>query len=149
MRHVAFLLALLVPAVSAGQAPALKENPFVGNWVMDISKSRLSPALPLQSATLQIAVSGNTISMSSTMVIGGKELKRAETFRSDGTETPGTLNPGIRLFAQWVGPHVLAIVAMKGDTLIALDTYEVSADGKTLTSRNSGSIEQVVVLERR
>ena len=148
MHRLGFLFVLLAPAVLTGQQPALKENPFVGNWVMDISKSRLSPELPLQSATLQIAVSGNTISMSGTMVVAGKEIKRAETFRSDGTETPATIN-GIRLAAQWVGPYVLATVGMKGDQLIALDTYEVSADGKTLTVRTSGSIEQVLVLERR
>lgn len=148
MHRVAFLLALLVPAVPAAQAPAVRENRFVGDWVMDVSKSRLSPALPIQSATLQIAVSGNTISMSGTMVVAGKEIKRAETFRSDGTETPATI-PGINLAAQWVGPHVLATVGMKGDRLLALDTYEVSADGQTLTVRTSGSIEHVLVMERR
>lgn len=40
-------------------------------------------------------------------------------------------------------------VAMKGDQLVALVTYEVSADGKTLTSRSSGTIEMVIVYERR
>ena len=149
MHRVAFLLAVLVPAVSAGQAPAVRENRFVGTWVMDVSKSRLSPALPLQSATLQIAASGNTITMSSITVVAGKELKAAETFRSDGTETPATLNPGLRLASQWVGPHVLTTVAMKGDQLYALVTYELSADGRTLTSRSSGSIEHVLVFERR
>ena len=148
MHRVAFLLALLVPAMSAGQAPAVRENRFVGGWVMDVSKSRLSPKLPIDSATLQIAVSGNTISMSGTMVIAGKEIKRAETFRSDGTETPATIT-GITLAAQWVGPSVLATVGMKGDQLLALDTYEVSADGKTLTVRTSGSIEHVLVMDRR
>lgn len=149
MHRVAFLLALLIPALSAGQGAAVKENPFVGSWVADISKSRLSPAVPLQSATLQIAVAGDTVSMASTTVIGGQEQNAAETFRSDGTETPGTINPGIMLAAKWVGSHVLASIATKNGQVFALVTYEVSADGKTLTSRSSGMIEQVIVFERK
>jgi hypothetical protein len=33
--------------------------------------------------------------------------------------------------------------------VLALVTYDVSADGRTLTSRSSGMIEQVIVFERR
>jgi hypothetical protein len=51
--------------------------------------------------------------------------------------------------ANWVGPHVLAFIARKGDRNIALVTYEVSPDGPTLTARTSGVIEQVVVFRRR
>jgi hypothetical protein len=40
-------------------------------------------------------------------------------------------------------------LATKGGKVIALVTYEVSADHTTLTSRSSGVIEQVLVFERR
>jgi len=51
--------------------------------------------------------------------------------------------------ANWVGSHVLALIAKKGNQNIALITYEVSTDGQTLTARTSGFIEQVVIFKRR
>lgn len=142
----AALLVLLVPVVAAGQTAT---DPFTGEWVGNISKSRLSPAMPLEIVTLRIAVSGDTVSMSAAALVAGKELKDAETFRVDGSKKPGTLNPGIMLAAKFVGTHVLVIVATKGGSVIRLVTHEVSADGKTLTSRTSGAVEQVIVYERR
>jgi hypothetical protein len=154
--RTAALLVLLVPALAAGQTAT---DPFTGEWVGNISKSRLSPAMPLESVTLRIAVTGDTmtdgamrdgtVSMSATALVAGKELRDAETLRVDGSEKPGTLNPGIMLAAKFVGTHVLVIVAMKGGSVIRLVTHEVSADGKTLTSRTSGAVEQVIVYERR
>ena len=66
-----------------------------------------------------------------------------------GYRLPGTLNPGIVLMARWVGSHVLASIAEKNGQIVALVTYEVSADGKTLTSRSSGLLEQVIVFDRK
>jgi hypothetical protein len=51
--------------------------------------------------------------------------------------------------ANWVGSHVLVLITKKGSQNIVLITYEVSADGQTLTARTSGLIEQVVRLKRR
>jgi hypothetical protein len=51
--------------------------------------------------------------------------------------------------ARWVGSHVLASIAEKNGQIVALVTYEVSADGKTLTSRSSGLLEQVIVFDRK
>ena len=51
--------------------------------------------------------------------------------------------------ANWVGPNVLALISRKRNQNLALITYEVSADGQTLTARTSGLIEQVVVFKRR
>jgi hypothetical protein len=52
------------------------------------------------------------------------------------------------LAAKFVGPRVLVIVGRKGDSVVRIVTHEVSADGKTLTSRTSGAVEQVIVYER-
>src|ERR1700674_3877915 len=56
----------------------------------------------------------------------GQRQRAAETFRTDGTESPGTLTPCVFLVARWVGSHVLASIAKKDDQVIALVTYEVS-----------------------
>jgi hypothetical protein len=129
---------------------AATSSPFVGNWVADLSQSRLDPKLPLQAAHLNIAVNGNIIKLASSLTVaGGQTLAESETLRADGTETAATLAPGVIHVANWVGPHVLALITRKGDQNIALITYEVSANGQTLTARTSGVVEQVVVFRRR
>jgi hypothetical protein len=145
--HAAGVLLALLTLV--GQGTPVTKNPFVGSWTANLSKSRLSPDFPYRSATLQIAVAGDTVTMASVVVdASGKEQRVAETFRSDGTETPGTLTPGVTHIARWVGSHVLASIAKKNGEVFALMTYQVSSDGKTLTTRSSGTLEQIVVFDR-
>jgi hypothetical protein len=150
MRCAAFMFVILtvmaIGDLQAGQAVPAKENPFVGHWTANLSKSKLHPTFQFRSVTLEIAVAGDTVTMASGLVNAtGQEQHAAETFRTDGTETPGTLSSGVVLVARWVGSHVLAT---KDGQVVALVTYEVSPDGKTLTSRSSGVIEQVIVFAR-
>lgn len=151
------LLATLLGAAGAFASPtqeaggrAATPSPFVGHWVADLSQSRLDPKMPLQAADLTVAVNGNIIKLASSLTLAsGKTLSESETLRADGTETPGTLTPGVTHVANWVGPQVLALIARKGNQNIALITYEVSANGQTLTARTSGVVEQMVVFRRR
>jgi ketosteroid isomerase-like protein len=134
----------------ASHASPLPESPLVGNWTANMAKSKLDPPGQFRSATLQIAVAGDAMTMASELVDGSGQTRRvAETFRTDGTETPGTLNPGVTLMARWLGPTVLASIAKKDGQVIALVTYQLSTDGKTLTSRSSGTAEQTIVFDRK
>jgi hypothetical protein len=145
----AVLLSAL-PIVVSGQTPATATNLFAGTWVADLSKSRLDPKSQFKSATLTISVMGENITLASEIEnASGKKQSAAETFRTDGTETAGTLTPGITHVARWVGPQVLATIANKGGQTVFLITYQVSADGTTLTARSSGLLEQVVVFTRK
>ena len=126
------------------------KSPFVGSWSADLSQSRLDPRLPLKGADITFSVTGNIVTLASSVVMpGGKTIQERETFRADGTETAATLRPDVVHVANWVGSHVLALISKKGNQNLALITYQVSADGQTLTARNSGLIEQVVVFKRR
>ena len=114
-----------------------------------MSQSKLDPKFPVKGAELKIAVSGNVVTLASSVTLpDGKTMQATETLRADGTETAGTISPGIVHVANWVGPHVLAYIARKGNQNIGLMTYEVFADGRTLTARSSGLTEQVVVFKR-
>jgi hypothetical protein len=149
----AVVLAVVLAIGGTASLYGRKQNeasPLAGNWTVNYSKSKLSPAFKFQSTTLQITIAGDTVTMASRLVDpAGQEQRAAETFRTDGTETAGTLNPGVTLVARWLDPHVLASLAKKGGQVIALVTYEVSPDGKTLTSRSSGTLDQVIVFERQ
>lgn len=142
-------VAVVLDSQLSKEAP-VSENPFVGSWIANLSKSRPHPDFKVQRVTLQIDVAGDTVKMASVVVDPtGQEQRAAETFRSDGTETPGTLTPGVTHIARFVGSHVLATIANKDGQLFAMITYEVSTDGKTLTSRSSGMMEQVIVFDRQ
>jgi hypothetical protein len=118
--------------------------------VADLSQSRLDARMPLKSVDLEIAVKGNIVTIASSFVLpSGQTQSERETLRADGTETAGTLTAGVTHVANWVGPHVLALIARKGNQNIALITYDISADGQTLTARTSGLVEQMLVFRRR
>jgi hypothetical protein len=127
-------------------------SPFAGSWSADLSQSRLDPKLPLKGAEITISVTGNVITIASSLIMpSGQTIQERETLRADGTETAATnpLTTGVVHVANWVGSHVLALITKKGNQNIALITYEVSTDGQTLTARTSGLIEQVVIFKRR
>ena len=126
------------------------KSPLVGSWSADLSQSRLDPKMPLKGADITISVTGNVITLASSVVMpSGETIQERETLRADGTETAGTQTTGVVHVANWVGSHVLALITKKGNQNIALITYEVSTDGQTLTARTSGLIEQVVIFKRR
>jgi hypothetical protein len=132
------------------QQPAPAASPFVGSWTADLSQSRLDARMPLKGADLTIGVSGSVVTLSSSFTLpNGQTQSGTETLRADGTETAGTLTAGVIHVANWVGPQVLAFITRKGHQNIALITYEVSADGQTLTARTSGLVEQMVIFRRR
>jgi hypothetical protein len=146
---LATILSMASAFVLATQQQAAK-SPFVGSWSADLSQSRLDPKLPLKGADITISVTGNVITLASSLVLpSGKTIQERETFRADGTETPATTYDGVVHVANWVGSHVLALITKKGSQHIALITYQVSTDGQTLTARTSGVIEQVVIFSRR
>ncbi len=142
--------ALLFVVLMLVQGSSAARNALEGSRAANFEKSRLHPSFQFQRATLHIRLGPGTATLSSELVSqSGQTVRGAETFRTDGTETAGTLSPGVTLFASWVGPDVLATVARKGGQTIGLITYEISADGRTLTSRSSGLLEQVVVFDRQ
>ena len=149
---LATILSMAGVFVSAAQQrdPQAAKSPFVGSWSADLSQSRLDPKMPFKGADITISVTGNVITLASSVVMpSGETIQERETLRADGTETAGTLTTGVVHVANWVGSHVLALITKKGNQNIALITYEVSTDGQTLTARTSGLIEQVVIFKRR
>ena len=126
------------------------QSPFVGSWSADVSQSRFDPKMPFKGVDITISVTGNVITLASSLVLpSGETIRERETLRADGTETPATQTTGVVHVANWLGSHVLALITKKGNENIALITYQVSTDGQTLTARTSGLIEQVVIFKRR
>ena len=60
-----------------------------------------------------------------------------------------SLMPGLIVVARWRGSHVLGAILTRKDGQVDRVTYEVSADGSTLTTTTSGNLgEHVMVFDR-
>jgi hypothetical protein len=138
--------------VLEGRQPDVQgaNSPLAGSWSADLSRSRLDPKMPFKEIDITIGVTGNAITVASSLVMpNGAHIQERETFRADGTETAATQYPGVAHVATWIGPQVFALITKKGAEIVALITYQVSSDGQTLTARTSGPVDQTIVLRRR
>jgi hypothetical protein len=59
--------AFVLPTQQRDQHAA--KNPFVGSWSADLSQSRLDPKMPLKGADITIGVTGNVITLASSVVM--------------------------------------------------------------------------------
>ena len=121
-----------------------KENPFVGTWAANLSKSKRHPGNPFQNATLQFTVVGDTLTIIDVVVDEtGREIQSKNTILVDGQEH--TTENGYVFMARWRGSNVLETEAKKDGMQAGWGKYEISDDGKVMTI--SGD-EQVIVLDR-
>ena len=147
MHRVTFLLLGLMTIAGSLHAA---DNPFVGTWTLNLSKSKLPANAQYKSITLQFAVVFDTVTVGSKFVAAsGQEQTATELFHTDGKEHPGTLSLGVLHTARWVNARMIETTAKKDGKDMGVVQYEVSADGRTLTSRYSTSPEQVLVFDRR
>jgi len=139
-------------AFAAQQVGTLQNSPFVGNWIADLSKSTLHPNSPVRSTSLQFAVVGDTVSITDKVVnASGQDVGQGTTtLQIDGKEHPhDELLPGLVVVARWRGSHLLETVLTRKDGQVDHVTYEISTDGKTLTTTTSGNLgTQVIVFDR-
>ena len=132
-------------------------NPFTGTWVADISKSQRHQKHLFQSATLQFDVSGNVVTLTQAGVnMSGKHESSTLELRADGQEhAVSPQAPGVVVVTKWIGTHVLETIGKRGTEIIGCGTYQVSADGRTLTATVSGTdaqgaiFEHVIVFDRQ
>lgn len=130
-----------------GAAAPQKTSPFVGRWVANLSKSRRHPANQFQSATIQIEVTGDAVTIDDVVVdASGREERSRNSLTADGIERKVGKGNGYAFSAGWRGTHILETVAKKDDRVVGWGTYEVSADGNTMTI---SADDQVIVLDRR
>lgn len=131
-------------------------DPFTGTWVANLAKSRRHRNHQFQSATLRFEVAGETISLTQAGVnMSGKPESSTLALQADGEEHAlSPQAPGMVVVTRWIGPHVLETIGKRGADVVGRGTYEVAADGRTLTASVSGidaagaAFEQVIVFDR-
>jgi len=127
-------------------------HPFVGDWIVDLSKSELHPPIEIRHATLRFDVVGDTITIGYSVIdSSGREDRGRHTFHADGTEHQSEFRPGYMVLARWSGPRSLEATVTKDAQVEGHLNYVVSPDGRTLTlSARSGTTgpKQVGVFQR-
>ena len=153
------ILLMAVVSLAFGQTPGVetkpKRNPLVGKWKANLSKSQRDPNHQFQSLALRFEISDDELLLTFTGIsMSGKEESGVQKIHPDGKERPVAEAQGIVEVSRWVGSHTLESVAKKDGTVIGASRYEVSSDGKTLTSKVKGTdakgrqFEQVIVFDR-
>ena len=121
-------------------------SPFVGHWNADVARSKRHPANEFRSAAIIIEVEGDDVRLTDVVVdASGREERHVNTVRADGQEHASEGTSGFSLTAKWRDVRTLETVARKGGQVVGSATYEVSADGRTLTITGD---EQLIVLGR-
>jgi len=117
---------------------------FTGTWVANLTKSLQHPQNQFCSATLQITVEDKSVTIRHIGINdAGEEEEAVNAILVDGKDCPG--RSGHVLTASWLAPRVLEVVDRKNGEVEGRGTYEVSADGKTLTI---AADQQLIVFER-
>ena len=153
------ILLMAVVSLAFSQTPGVetkpKRNPLVGKWKANLSKSQRDPNHQFQSLALRFEISDDALLLTFTGVsMSGKEESGTQKIHPDGKERPVAEAHGIVEVSRWVDSHILESVAKKDGTVIGASRYEVSSDGKTLTSKVKGTdakgrqFEQVIVFDR-
>jgi hypothetical protein len=113
-------------------ALAVRASPFAGTWRADLSRSTRHPANLFRSATLELSVSGDAVTIVHDAVDeAGRPDRGANTLQCDGLER--TYEHGYRMTARWRGPHVIEVLSAQAGLEPHLATYEASSDACTLT----------------
>jgi len=152
--HAILSVLLAVGGVAAPQTrPTAPENPFVGHWTANLSRSTLHQNSQVQTMTLQFAVTVDAVSITDSVITpsGQAQGHGTTTFQTDGKQHPhDELIPGLTVVARWRGSRILETVLTRKDGRTDRVTYEVSADGRTLTSRTSGDLgDQLIMFDRK
>jgi hypothetical protein len=130
------------PRLGVSAAP----SPFAGTWTANLPKSKRHPERPFQAATMRFDVDGDTLTITDVVVeASGDEVRSAMIIHADGVERASEYGNGCLLTVSRHGSHSIETVATKDGQLVGRGTYEVSADGNTLTVTTD---EQMIVLDR-
>jgi len=117
---------------------------FAGRWLANLGQSTRHPANAFQSASLEIAATGDTLTMVDRLVLESGDTHHGKNVMTvDGLEH-STDGLGNRVTATQLGPRLIEAVGLH----VAGDgghlRYEVSEDGRTLTVSEMAGAMRVV-----
>jgi hypothetical protein len=139
-------------------ASAQSKDPFVGNWRMNVAKSKYTPGPAPKSitSTYEAAGKGYKVSVKNEPASGAVQ-QYSYTSNLDGADAPVTgNNPNADTIAvKRIDANTLELVSKKGGKVTTTQRNVVSADGKTRTVTTTGTdaqgqkVNNVAVFEKQ
>jgi hypothetical protein len=136
------ILTLIVVVLAAGSLLLAQDNPFVGTWKLNVSKSKYVPGPPPQSSTRTWDASGMV--MVSGVNAAGKSLSYGYTIKDDGKDYPtmGAIpNTADKIMSKKVDANSYQATFTKAGKQVETTTFKVSNGGKTLTIHAKGTTD--------
>jgi hypothetical protein len=154
-----FITAVLVMAAAGGApiATAATPDPVVGTWQLNVSKSAFTAGPAIKDQTRTYSQSGKTITLvMKTVGADGKKSTTHTTYHFNGKDFPVTGNADYdSLAGKQVDDNTAEFNLKKGGKEIGTTSRTVSADGKTLTSKQKlttatgEKVESVLVFDKQ
>jgi hypothetical protein len=135
MRTIAVVWILALSALVHAQA-----DPNVGNWKLNLAKSKYNAGQPPKSSTVVVAAAGEGIKVTAdTVLADGSTRKISYTASYDGKDAPVTGTPDYDSVAITRSGSTIEGTRKKGGMTIQTFKTVVTADGKTRTTTTTGT----------
>ncbi len=133
------LLSLVLLAAVLFAAPAFAADPIVGNWTLNVAKSKFAGP-GLKAATRHYSESKGLYTLEQKMTgADGKEISSRTTYREGKEEKQAAGGPADSTLAKKVDANTWDFELRKDGKVVGRVHRVVSAAGKTLTVQNSGA----------
>jgi hypothetical protein len=129
-------------------AGAVKPDPFVGTWILNVAKSKYAPGPAPRSASVTYESVKGGLKVTATGVDAmGNPTRTEYAAVFDGKDYPATGSPDWDMIA-WrrVSSHRIDFTRKKGGKVVQTGTIVVSANGKTRTVTADGTTASGVKL---
>jgi len=138
VRTVSVVLAILIASIGLSAA----DDPLVGTWKLNLSKSKYNPGPPPRSRVLKIEpVGSNGFRLINDGVLAnGEKTHVEETFIQDGKDHPLTDSPNADTQVnRQIDSYTTETINKKGGKTVQVLRRVVSKDGKTMTITVKGT----------
>ena len=143
MKRFLFVLSFLVTASVASSPLLAQGNPFVGNWKLNVAKSKFEPGPAPKSQTRTVVAEGEGAKYTFEGVrADGTSFSYSFTVNYDGKDNPisGEGAPGSAdtIAIKRVGDYKVEATLKKAGKQVGTSKAEVSTDGKVSTVKSKG-----------
>jgi hypothetical protein len=136
-----FVFAALVVLVFAAAGSVWAENdPRIGTWRLNVSKSTSSNGqLPANETRTYTAEGSDIMGSSEGVNAKGKPISTHYNASANGKDRPAGSDPSITLSIKQTGPGAYAGTMKKDGKVIGTNTAVISGGGKVFTFKNKGT----------
>jgi hypothetical protein len=143
MRQVLRFLAITLLAVVGSSTLRAQDNPLVGTWKLDVTKSKFDPGPAPKSLTRTVEAQGDGVKYTFEGVAGdGSPIAYSFSVQFDGKDNPvsGSAPSGAdTISAKRVDSHHYVASQKKGGKVLVTSKVAVSKDGKVTTVEATGT----------